>query len=146
MNADDTTLIIKRLFDAPPSAVFEAWLDRAQFQNWIGPEGVKCDVPLLEPHVGGRYRIDMKLSSGVIPVGGEFRVIEKPGRLVFTWGWDGDPARTSLITLTFREANGKTEFTMKQEGFATVDDRNAHERGWSPTLNKLAAYLMRNRK
>lgn len=146
MIADDTTLILKRVFDAPPDAVFNAWLEREVFQSWIGPEGVQCDVPLLEPRVGGRYRIDMKLSSGTIPVGGEFRVIEKPSRLVFTWGWDGDPARTSLVTLTFRDAGGKTEFTLKQEGFGTVQDRDAHERGWNPPLNKLAAYLESGRK
>jgi uncharacterized protein YndB with AHSA1/START domain len=144
---DDTILIIKRVFDAPPDAVFDAWLDREVFQSWIGPEGVKCDVPLLEARVGGRYRIDMNMSDGRnIPVGGEFRVIEKPSRLVFTWGWEGDPARTSLVTLTFHEANGKTEFALKHEGFTAKQDRDAHERGWNPPLNKLAAYLERTRK
>jgi uncharacterized protein YndB with AHSA1/START domain len=141
MIAHDTTLIVKRTFDAPPAAVFDAWLEREQFQNWIGPEGVNCAVPLLEPRVGGRYRIDMKLSSGVVPVGGEFRVIEKPNLLVFTWGWDGDPARTSLITLTFRAAGDKTELTLKQEGLPTIESRDEHNRGWNGTLNKLAALL-----
>ena len=138
---DETILIIRRVFDAPPADVFAAWLEREQFQSWIGPEGVACDVPLLEPRVGGRYRIDMKLGSGVVPVGGEFRAIEKPSRLVFTWGWDGDPARTSLITLTFREAGGKTEFTLKQEGLGTVENRNDHEKGWNGALNDLEKFL-----
>jgi uncharacterized protein YndB with AHSA1/START domain len=138
---DDTTLFMTRTFDAPPERVFNAWLDREAFQSWIGPEGVKCDVPVLEPRVGGRYRIDMKLSSGMVPVSGEFRVIEKPSRIVFTWGWDGDPARQSLITLTFREAGGKTEFTLKQEGLGTKDNRDAHEKGWTGPFKKLAAYL-----
>jgi uncharacterized protein YndB with AHSA1/START domain len=145
MIAHDTTLIVRRTFDASPAAVFDSWLDRERFQSWIGPEGVNCAVPLLEPRVGGRYRIDMKLSSGMVPVGGEFRVIEKPNLLVFTWGWDGDPARTSLITLTFRNAGGKTELTLKQEGLPTIESRDDHNKGWNGTLNKLAALLERSR-
>jgi uncharacterized protein YndB with AHSA1/START domain len=54
--AEDTTLEITRIFDAPPARVFNAWLNREEWQAWIGPEGINCDVPLLEPRVGGRYR------------------------------------------------------------------------------------------
>ena len=55
--AEDTTVVVRRLIDAPPERVFDAWLMREQWDAWIGPEGMKCDVPLLEPQVGGRYRI-----------------------------------------------------------------------------------------
>jgi uncharacterized protein YndB with AHSA1/START domain len=56
-SAADTVLEITRVFDAPPARVFAAWLDLEQFQAWIGPEGVDCEVQLLEPQVGGRYRL-----------------------------------------------------------------------------------------
>ena len=42
-------LEIVRSFDAPPARVSDAWLVREQWQAWIGPEGVQCEVPLLEP-------------------------------------------------------------------------------------------------
>ena len=52
--------------------------------------------------MGGRYEITMRLGNGqVIPVSGVFKVIERPTRLVFSWGWNGDPARQSLVTLEF---------------------------------------------
>lgn len=140
----DTILIIKRTFDAPASAVFDAWLNREEWQSWIGPKGVNCEVPLLEPHVGGHYRVIMKMSDGrTTPVGGEFRAIEKPNRLVLTWGWEGDTDKTSLITLTFRDAGGKTEFTLCQEGLGTVENRDGHAKGWNSALNKLEKYLAR---
>ena len=47
--ADDTTLVITRLFEAPPAAVFDAWLTREEWQAWIGPEGVDCDVSCRRP-------------------------------------------------------------------------------------------------
>jgi uncharacterized protein YndB with AHSA1/START domain len=121
MNAavDDTTLEITRLFDALPARVFDAWLNREEWQSWIGPEGINCEVPLLEPRIGGRYRIAMRLSDGrEVPVAGIFKIIDAPRTLAFTWGWENDPTRQSLITLTFREKAGKTETITPGDGTA----------------------------
>lgn len=38
--AEDTTLEISRMFDAPAARVFNAWLNREEWQAWIGPEGM----------------------------------------------------------------------------------------------------------
>jgi uncharacterized protein YndB with AHSA1/START domain len=142
MAAEDTILEITRLFDAPPGRVFDAWLNREEWQAWIGPEGLNCEVPLLEPHVGGRYRVIMRLTDGrVIPVAGVFKIIDAPRTLAFTWGWEGDPSRESLVTITLRETGGQTELTLRQEGLGSVANRDDHGKGWNSALNKLAAYL-----
>jgi uncharacterized protein YndB with AHSA1/START domain len=142
LTAEDTTLEITRVFDAPAARVFDAWLDREEFQAWIGPEGMSCEVPLHEPRVGGRYRIIMRLSDGrVIPVAGVFKMVDPPRRLVFTWGWEGDASRESLVTITLREKGGKTELTLRQEGLGSVANRDDHARGWGSALNKLVGYL-----
>ncbi len=142
LTAEDTTLEITRVFDAPAARVFDAWLDREEFQAWIGPEGMSCEVPLHEPRVGGRYRIIMRLSDGrVIPVAGVFKMVDPPRRLVFTWGWEGDASRESLVTITLREKGGKTELTLRQEGLGSVANRDDHGRGWNSALNKLVGYL-----
>lgn len=142
LTLDETTLQIVRTFDAPPQRVFDAWTDREQWKAWIGPEGMHCEVPLLDARVGGRFEVKMQLSDGnIVPVAGEFRTVEPPRRLVFTWGWDGDPERTSLITLSFRDVGGRTEMTLRQEGLGSVENRNAHGKGWNSALNKLAAFV-----
>lgn len=139
---DDTTLEITRLFDAPPARVFNAWLNREEWQAWIGPEGMNCEVPLLEPRIGGRYRIVMRMSDGSeIPVAGVFKIIDAPRTLAFTWGWENDPTRQSLVTLTLRDKGGKTELTLRQEGLGSVSNRDDHGRGWNSALNKLVAFL-----
>ena len=141
-NSDETTLEIRRTFDAPPERVFDAWLEREEWQSWIGPEGIDCEVPLLEPRVGGRYRIDMRLADGRrVPVAGTFTRIERPHALAFTWGWDGDPARQSEITLTFTARGTQTDFVLRQEGLGTRANRDDHARGWSGTLGKLERFL-----
>jgi uncharacterized protein YndB with AHSA1/START domain len=136
------TLRIIRVFDAPCAKVFNAWLNREEWQSWIGPEGISCEVPLLEPWVGGRYRIGMRLSDGrMIPVAGVFKTIDAPRKLVFTWGWEGDGARESLITVTLREIGNKTELTLQQDGLGSAANRDDHGKGWTSAFNKLAVYL-----
>ena len=144
--ADETTLVLTRTFDAAPAAVFDAWIGREEWAAWIGPEGIECEVPELDACVGGRYRISMRMSTGeVIPVAGVFKVIDRPHRLVFTWGWDGDPSRESLITLTFRGVGTKTEFMLVQEGLGSMANRDGHEKGWTSALHKLARHLASSR-
>jgi uncharacterized protein YndB with AHSA1/START domain len=110
------------------------------------PAGRKLRVPLLEPRVGGRYRITMRLSDGrVIPVSGVFKAIDAPRSLVFTWGWEGDPSRESLVTIGLRERGGKTELTLRQEGLGSVSNRDDHGKGWNSALDKLVAYLATGR-
>jgi uncharacterized protein YndB with AHSA1/START domain len=141
-HADETTLELRREFEASPAAVFDAWLTREQWAAWIGPEGIKCEVPVLEARVGGRYEISMHLANGqVIPVSGVFEAIDRPRRLVFSWGWDGDPARQSRITLEFNARGTRTELLLRQEGLGTVSNRDDHGKGWTSALNKLAIYL-----
>jgi uncharacterized protein YndB with AHSA1/START domain len=81
----DYTLVITRLFDAPALRVFDAWLSRKEWQSWIGPEGVLCDVSVLEPRVGGQYRLTMHITDGgPIALAGVFKVIDRPRTLSFT--------------------------------------------------------------
>ena len=135
-------LEITRTFDAPLEAVFDSWLVREQWQAWIGPEGCQCEVPLLEPKVGGRYRIQMHLSDGrEIPVEGVFKIIDRPNALAFTWGWAPSGHADTLVTLAFRARGGQTEITLTHEGLPTPKDREDHGKGWNSTLNKLARYV-----
>lgn len=144
MTDDETVLLMERIFDASPEDVFDAWLTQERWNAWIGPEGMACEVTELEPQVGGRYHIDMRAPDGsLIPASGVFEVIDRPRTLRFTWGWHGDPSKQSRITLRFTEANGKTLFTLRQEGLGSVANRDGHERGWSSAFAKLDRYLQR---
>lgn len=138
---DDALLEITRAFNAPPSEVFNAWLDRDEWQSWIGPEGVTCDVPLLEPIVGGQYVVVMHLPGGQsIRVAGIFKIIDAPSRLAFTWGPEAEP-NYSLVTITLRQVDKGTELTLRHEGLMTVENRDDHSKGWNSALNKLGKYL-----
>jgi len=137
----DALLEITRMLDAPPAQVFCAWLDREEWQTWIGPEGVNCEVPLMEPQVGGRYRLVMHLPDGqMIRVAGVFKTIDSPRELAFTWGPDGG-AYDTLVTITLRPVGDGTELTLRHEGLLTIENRDGHGKGWNSALNKLERYL-----
>jgi uncharacterized protein YndB with AHSA1/START domain len=143
---ESPVLEIVRIFDAPPAAVFEAWLDREQWQSWIGPEGVDCEVPLLERRVGGRYRLIMHLPDGnIIGVTGIFKAIDANKGFAMTWGAEGGTHET-LVTVSLRDLHGRTELTLRHEGLPGADDRNSHDKGWRSALNKLANHLGSNDK
>ena len=126
-----------------PRRVFDAWFMREQWQAWIGPEGCRCEVPVLEPKVGGRYRIQMHLSDGrEIPVEGVFKVIDRPNALVFTWGWALSGKADTLVQPCVprqRQPAPKSPSPMKACPPRTIAWVTA--KGWNSTLNKLARYV-----
>jgi uncharacterized protein YndB with AHSA1/START domain len=137
-------LTITRVFEAPREKVFDAWLDPVQLAKWMGPGNVRAEIDLVDAKVGGRYRIVMHPEPGMTPVvGGVYREIKRPERLVFTWKWegahpDGSAGVDTLVTLTFADRNGKTEMTLRHEGFESVQSRDSHDHGWSGSFDKLA--------
>jgi uncharacterized protein YndB with AHSA1/START domain len=144
---EDTTLEITRLFDAPAAEVFDAWVTPEQWQSWIAPEGVACAVVLLEPHVGGRHRAENLMPDGrVIAVVGVYKVVDRPNALSFTWGWESDASRQSLISVALDERDGQTMLAFRQEGLASVSSRESHRQGWGKVLTKLSDFLAREKK
>jgi len=135
-------LVLTRMLDASPEDVFDAWLGR-QIGEWIGPRGVSAKPMMLEPNVGGRYRIEMTTPDGRTPiVGGFYREIVRPTRLVFTWAWEHE-SQEMLITVTFRRLGKQTEMTLRQENFENAERRDSHQHGWTGSFDKLAEYLAR---
>jgi uncharacterized protein YndB with AHSA1/START domain len=134
-------LEIKRLLDASPQRIFDAWMKREEWEAWVGPEGVKCQVPVMEPHVGGRYKIIMTMSDGrTMPVVGTFKTIEAPTHIAFSWKLEGGDD-DSLVTISLRAVGNKTEITLRHEGLQTAQNVEGHGKGWNSALNKLEAFI-----
>lgn len=89
----DRELVMTRMFSAPPQAVFDAYTRPELLRRWLGQMPgwvwVTCDVDL---RVGGRYRWEWKqqASGYVMGMGGEYREIVAPTRLVCTEQFDDE--------------------------------------------------------
>src|SRR5580704_9789881 len=103
--AQNPTLEIKRLINAPRDRVYAAWTDPAQLKEWWGPEGVRTRKMTADVRVGGEYRWELINQEGEeMTVHGEYRELVTGKRVVFTWQWDDDEAwkgRTSVVTVEF---------------------------------------------
>ena len=136
----DLTLTMTRTFDAPVERVFDAWLSKS-WGDWAGPPGIRGEVTKMEPRVGGHYEIVMhRPDGGSLTVGGVYREIARPSKIVMSWKWTTEE-NTSLITLAFRAVGGKTELSLTHEGFDAAERRDSHQGGWNGTLDKLAGHL-----
>src|SRR5258708_15199326 len=145
--SDDRTLVIRRVLDAPRELVLAAWVDPAQAALWWGPKGFTTVSAEMDVWVGGAWRRRMRSPEGSEHVSrGVYREIVAPERLVFTFSWEqgGAPGHgpETVVTLTFADlGGGRTEFTLRQEGFEMVSGRDGHHRGWSSALDRFADYL-----
>jgi uncharacterized protein YndB with AHSA1/START domain len=139
------SLSMTRRFAAPREAVFAAWTDPAAIARWIGPRSIKAEVKSMVAKPGGTYRIAMHGSDGrIMNVGGVYREVVPPERLVFTWAWEDDagkPGHETLVTLTFRANGGATEMTLLHERFDDKATRDHHGEGWKGSFDKLEEVL-----
>jgi len=136
----ETALEITRVFDAAPERVFDAWLSKS-WGEWAGPPGVTGEVVLMEPQVGGRYRLNARMPDGQqLSVSGTYKEIERPRKIRFTWKWDHDDHETE-VTLVFRLKGTGTEIAMRHAGFRDAAGRDSHQSGWVGTLDKLEKFL-----
>ena len=142
----DRVLTITRVFDAPRQLVFEAWTKPEHVVRWWGPKHFTLRTCEQDFRVGGKYRFCMRAPDGSDHwVWGEYHEIVEPQRLVFSWhreDADGKPFNESVVTVTFAaHEGGKTKLTMHQAVFWTVEDRDAHQGGWSQCLDRLGAFV-----
>lgn len=114
----DREIAMTRVFNAPRELVFEAWTTPDLLRKWLlGPPGwemIVCDVDL---RVGGSYRYVWRKEGPAkemveMGMGGTFREIDRPARLVTTELFDEDwTGGETLVTQTFDEQDGRTTAT-----------------------------------
>lgn len=78
-------------------------------------------------------------------VTGEYREIDRPHRLVYTWCWEGTdnlhPGHMSLVTVQFRPDGAGTTVLLEHSQLASEESRAGHAAGWAGTLDNLATRI-----
>jgi uncharacterized protein YndB with AHSA1/START domain len=133
MTGDDSTLEVSVRIDAPPEIVFPYFTDPERYVLWMGSEAV------IEASPGGTYRVRMR--DGV-EAAGQFVEVEPPSRVVFTWGWTGDPLvgpGSTLVEITLTPAgDSSTEVLLRHSGLPGAAQAEHHEQGWRVYLTRLS--------
>lgn len=136
---DTHSLKLSTIVRAPRAKVFAAWTTAETLRRWFAPGDRQPEPAVLDVRVGGSFRFIMQGENDAPTAIGEYVEVVRDERLVFTWGWDGDPSRPTLVTVTFRDVGGGTEVTLLHERFTTGETRDHHRMGWQGILDKMPA-------
>jgi uncharacterized protein YndB with AHSA1/START domain len=135
------TVTIRKMLAASPEEVFDAWLDADGMRQWMRPGPVTgCEVA-LDARVGGHFRIIMTAPEGTIVNTGEFRVLDRPEKLQFTWvssRWDYEE---TLITVELHGREAQCELVLTHERFPLQHSARQLVTGWTQILEKLGGHV-----
>ena len=122
---------------AAPETVWEFLVDPVKLARWKG-----FPATAFDPTPGGRYRIE------IVPghvASGEFVELERPRRLVYTWGWepDGDgpnvvPPGSSTVEIELVADGEGTLLRFTHRDLPSRDSADRHALGWDHYLDRLS--------
>jgi uncharacterized protein YndB with AHSA1/START domain len=107
-------IVMTRGFNAPRDLVFDAWTKPELLKRWLGVrDGWRMDICQVDLKVGGSYRFVWRhATKGELGIGGTYREILRPDRLVYTerfeQAWVPGEA---IVTAVFVEEAGRTMLT-----------------------------------
>lgn len=153
-------LVITRTFNAPVSAVWDAWINETKAKQWWGPKDFTCPFAKIDFKVGGKYLLAMHGPKGTefdkdMYSTGVYKEIILNKKIVLTdsfsdskgnvisakeMGFPFDMPREMLVTLTFEEDKGVTQLKLVHEGHPKeIADPAKH--GWNQQFDKLEVLL-----
>lgn len=144
-----TTLEVRvsHRFKASPERVFDAWLDTRMLARWMAGPAVRDEEIVhleLDPRVGGTFSFKVLRDGEEIDHVGEYREIDRPRRLVFTWAIGERSADDEPVTVEIEPLDEGCVLHLVhpiQPEWAEYAPRT--ERGWTHMLGKLDEALGR---
>jgi uncharacterized protein YndB with AHSA1/START domain len=125
---------------APMERVFRALTEPNEIARWWGsPDTYRTEQFTADLRVGGRWEARGRGADGrPFGVGGEFREVDPPRKLVQTWAPDWEAGLVTTLSYRLDPIEGGTRVTVRHEGFG--DHRDAcrdHGQGWERVLGWL---------
>lgn len=121
---------LERTIPAPPSEVFDAWLD--------------SKIPGTPFHENKRLIVDLKVDGlwywlfNEVAHYGRFIEIDRPGRIQHSWMSRKTLGEETVVTVTFQKKGEGTVMTLVHSGFTTDAMAQAHMNGWNFLLDNFA--------
>jgi uncharacterized protein YndB with AHSA1/START domain len=130
--------------EAAAERIFEALTNPDQRVRWWTAGG-RFQASRMESDLrpGGKWMMSgIGVGRKPFRVGGEYRHVERPHLLVFTWlpDWQQDAIET-LVRIDLTERDGITTVRLTHSGLTTESSRASH-RGWPEILTSLRAHVL----
>ena len=133
---------VKRIFSVPAEVVYDAWLDSKAVEAFMKPADiVTVPSPEIDAKIGGKFLFNMHVGENVLPHKGEYRILDRPNKLQFTWNSMNTKNEDSIVTITIESLDDNScELVLKHELLPTESAREDHKGGWTnitKTLDEL---------
>ncbi|HET9934827.1 MAG TPA: SRPBCC domain-containing protein [Polyangiaceae bacterium] len=140
---------VRRHLAAAPERVFAAFSSAEVVGSWLTPSPeVKLTVLELDFREGGRYRFVYDTPNGErMVVGGVYRKIQAPTRLVFSWLIEPPDIHAGIesqVTVTIAVSGDGSDLVILHERFGRPDANARHAEGWAGALEQLQRLLQRS--
>jgi uncharacterized protein YndB with AHSA1/START domain len=139
----DDTIVKEITIRAPAERVFEALTNPEQRLKWWGAEGQYRGTHMeSDLRLGGKWLTrGIGRGGNAFNVCGEYRAIERPRLLAFTWlpSWD-ESASESLVRFDLEERDGITTVRLTHSGLSSESARTRHQ-GWPQVLGWLKTFV-----
>lgn len=137
------TVRIVRRFTASAERVFDAWLDPVRAAKWLfATEGGRMVKAEIDARVGGKWTFIEQRGDQLAEHTGEYLVIERPRRLVFTFGIPAASKDAARVEVDIGPLGTGCELTLTQTmGAEWAEYRDRTEGGWTHIVEGLATSL-----
>lgn len=128
-------------FNALPEKVFDAWIDTGMLAEWMfGPKVRDEEIVNLEidPRKTGKFSFAVRREGAVINHVGTYLELNRPYRIIFTWGVQGESEDESTVTVEITSTENGCRLTLTHEldsKWAEYADQTKD--GWTYMLDKL---------
>src|ERR1044072_1576268 len=110
---------------ASPATGLDFFVDPDKMIQWMGR------VAELDPRPGGGFRCDINDEA---IASGEYVEVDRPNRVVFTWGWEGEdsvtPSGSSRVEVLLAADGDGTPLRLLHHDLPSPESAEEHGPGW----------------
>jgi uncharacterized protein YndB with AHSA1/START domain len=140
-SSTEVTIVEEITIDAPAERIFAALSDPRERLQWWGGEYFHGEHMESDLRPGGAWSMrGTAMGDRPYAVHGEYRIVEPPNALAFTWtgGWTPD-APASLVRFDLEQSGGKTRVRVTHSGL--TESAAGEFRGWPQLLAWLQTFV-----
>jgi len=141
--AANDTIVQEITINGTAERIYRALTDPEERLKWWGGPGARFKLTGFESDLrpGGKWIMHAESFGRAVTIRGEYREIDPPRLLVFTWLPDWyENAAESLVRWELEERDGFTTVRLTHSGLLTEAARENH-RGWPQIVGWLKDYI-----